>query len=232
MKWTTEKMVEELKALLGGQLVSVVLYGSAAAGDHAGKNSDINLLVVTRTLLPKELLSLSKAMVPWTRQGNPPPLLLTRNHLKDFVDVFPVEILDIQHNHQVLHGPDPVKGLSVSKDRLRAELEHELQGKLLKLKTQFALTEARPTLIEKLMVQSLSTFLVLFKGLLWLYRTKPPVKKLEALQELKKHISFDADVFETVDRLKRGEKIRDLDVFVLFEKYLGSIEAIVDNVSR
>lgn len=230
-KWTTEKMVEELKTLLGSQLVSVVLYGSAAAGDHAGKNSDINLMVVTHELFPKELLALSKAMVPWTRQGNPPPLLLTREHLKDFVDVFPVEILDILHNHQVLYGPDPIKGLSISKDHLRVELEHELQGKLLQLKTHFALTEARPVLIEKLMVESLSTFLVLFKSALWLYGVKPPVKKMEALQKLKKRITFDADIFETVDRLKRGEKIKDLNVLVVFEKYLGSIETIIDNVN-
>jgi hypothetical protein len=229
-KWTTEKMVEELKTLLGNQLVSVVLYGSAAAGDHTGKNSDINLLVVTHELFPKELLSLSKAMVPWTRQGNPPPLLLTREHLKDFVDVFPVEILDIQHNHQVLHGPDPMKGLSISRDHLRVELEHELQGKLLQLKTHFAMTEARPTLIEKLMVDSLSTFLVLFKSILWLYRIKPPAQKMEALRKLKAKITFDADVFETLDRLKRGERIRDLDVFVVFEKYLGAIETIIDTV--
>lgn len=231
-KWTTEKMVEELKNLLGNQLVSVVLYGSAAAGDHAGKNSDINLMVVTHQLFPKELLTLSKAMVPWTRQGNPAPLLLTREHLKDFVDVFPVEILDIQHNHQVLHGPDPMKGLSISKDHLRIELEHELQSRLLRLKTHFAMTEARPALIEKLMVDSVSTFLVLFKSILWLYKIKPPAKKMEALRMLKKKISFDADVFETVDRLKRGEKIRGLDFFVVFEKYLGSIETIIDNVSR
>src|SRR5579863_2261991 len=105
-KWTAEKMVEELKALLGNQLVSVVLYGSAAAGDHAGKNSDINLLVVTHTLHSKTLLFLSKVAVPWKSQGNPPPLFLELEHLKEFVEVFPVEILDIQHNHRVLFGSD------------------------------------------------------------------------------------------------------------------------------
>lgn len=231
MKWTTEKMVEELKALLSEQLVSVVLYGSAAAGDHAGKNSDINLLVVTHTLFPKELLALSKAMIPWTRQGNPPPLLLTQEHLKDFVDVFPVEILDIQHNHQVLHGPDPTEGLSVSHDHLRVELEHELQGKLLRLKTHFALTEARPALVEKLMVESISTFLVLFKSALWLYGETPSRQKMEALRKLKEHITFDLEPFEILDRLKRGEKIKDFNVLDVFEKYLGAIETIINNVN-
>jgi hypothetical protein len=229
-KWTAEKMVEELKGLLGTRLVSVVLYGSGAGGDHAGKNSDINLLVVTHRLQTKELLGLSKAVLPWTKQGNPAPLLLTQEHLKDFVDVFPVEMLDIQHNHLVLLGPDPVEGLGVSHDHLRVELEHELQGKLLRLKTRSTLTEARPGLMEKLMVESLSTFLVLFKGALRLYGVQPPVNKMEALRKLKEHVAFDAEAFEVVDRLKRGEKIKNLDVAAAFEKYLGAIEDIVDNV--
>ena len=232
MRWTTEKMVEELKTLLGNQLVSVVLFGSAAAGDHMGKNSDINLLVVTRTLMLQELLPLSKAMVPWTRQGNPSPLILTQKELKDSVDVFPVEILDMQHNHKMLYGPDPVEKLKVSQKDLRIELEHEFRGKVLRLKSKFALTEARPSSIEKLMVESLSTFLVLFKSALWLYGIKPSPQKMESLRQLQQHITFDLEPFEVISRLKRGEKMKDLNVLSLFEKYLGSIEAIVDNVNR
>ncbi len=230
-KWTAEKMVEELKTLLGNQLVSVVLYGSAAAGDHAGKNSDINLLVVTHSLHSKTLLFLSKVAVPWKEQGNPPPLFLDLEHLKQFVEVFPVEILDIQHNHRVLFGSDPVADLLISHDHLRVEMEHELQGKLLQLRTHFMLTEARPGMVEKLMVESLSTFLVLFKSALWLYGVTPPVKKMDALRKLKDHVSFDLEPFEIVDRLKQGEKIKSLDVLGTFEKYLGAIESIIDNVN-
>src|SRR5260221_1750152 len=117
--WTTEKMTQELQALLGDRLVSVVLYGSAAAGDHAGKKSDINLLVTTKSLELKELQLLSKAVIPWVKRGNPPPMFITDGHMKDLTDVFPVEILDIQHNHQVLFGADPVEGLKVEKRDLR-----------------------------------------------------------------------------------------------------------------
>ncbi len=231
-KWTTEKMVKELKILLGERLVSVVLYGSMASGDHAGKNSDVNLLVVTRHLMMPELQSLSKAVMPWVKQGNHPPLFLTQNHLKEFVSVFPIEILDIQNSHQVLFGIDPVEGFSVSNDHLKVQLQHELQAKLIRLKTHYMLTESRPSLVQKLMVDSLSSFLILFKHSLWLYGVKPPLKKLEALQILKTHVAFDLEVFEVVDRLKRGEKVPGLDVSQTFQKYLGSVEAIVNNVDR
>ncbi len=228
--WTAEKMTGELQSLLGDQLLSVVLYGSAAGGDHAGRNSDINLLVVSRPLNRDGLQKLSKAVIPWVKQGNPPPLFLTQDHLKSFTDVFPLEILDIQHNHQVLLGPDPVSDLKVSQDHLKVELAHELQGKLLQLKTRFVMTAGSPKRVEKLMVESLSTFLVLFKGCLWIYGEKPHLKKMEALKKLKERVPFELEVFETLDRLKRGEKMKGLDVPVLFEKYLANVEAIVNRV--
>ena len=81
-KWTKEKVADELKTILGERLVSVVLYGSYATGDHAGKNSDVNLLIVTKNLMTEELQSLSKVIVPWVREGNQPPLFLTKLHLK------------------------------------------------------------------------------------------------------------------------------------------------------
>ncbi len=124
-----------------------------------------------------------------------------------------------------------MKGLSISHDHLRMEMEHELQGKLLQLRTQFMLTEARPGMVEKLMVESLSTFLILFKSALWLYGITPPPRKMEALRKLKDHISFDLEPFEIVNRLKHREKIKNLDVLGTFEKYLGAIESIIDNVN-
>ncbi len=87
--WTAEKMTEELKALLGSQLVSVVLYGSAAGGDHAGKNSDINLLVVTHPLYPKELLGLSKAVDPLEGTGQSSTFILDAGTSQRFRNCLP-----------------------------------------------------------------------------------------------------------------------------------------------
>jgi hypothetical protein len=231
-KWTAEKMTEELKALLGAKLLSVVLYGSAAAGDHAGEKSDVNLLAVTHPLSPSDLLGLSKAVTPWMKQGNPVPLFLTLEHLCDFVDVFPLEILDMQGNHQVLHGSDPLDSLKVSHDHLRVELEHELQGKLLQLKSRYILTGGKPDKVWQLMVQSLSTFLVLLKNSLWLFGEKPALKKLDALRQLKKHADFDLGPFEAIDLVKRGDKTKGQDADKMFGAYLEALESLTERLNR
>jgi hypothetical protein len=230
-KWTVEKLTDELKAILGERLVSVVLYGSAAAGDHTGKKSDTNILVVTHPVKRAELLSLSKAVVPWVKKGNPAPLFLTQEHLKDFVDVFPIEILDMQSNHQVLYGEDPLSVLSVSNDHLRVELEHELQGKLLQLKTRYILTEGKSDKVWRLMIESISTFLVLFKNALWFYDEKPPLKKMDALRKLRERFDFETEAFERIDAVKRGAKPKGSDAVVIFEEYLDAIETVIDRIN-
>lgn len=227
-----EKMVNDLKNCCGENLLSVVLYGSAAAGDHTGKNSDYNLLVVAKSLDMNYLREISKVSVRWVRQGNPPPLLFTMDRLKTSTDVFPVEFEDIRENHRLLYGTDPMENLSISRQNLRLELEHELKGKLIQLRERFLLTEGKPKLVSELMIHSLSTFLILFKSALRLYDEKPPLKKMEALTELQKHIPCDVEVFQIVERLKRGEKLKELDSLELFKRYLQTVENVVDGIDR
>ena len=50
-----DPLVEKLKQALGGDLVSVVLYGSAAVGDYHEKFSDFNVLCVLKQITPAEL---------------------------------------------------------------------------------------------------------------------------------------------------------------------------------
>jgi hypothetical protein len=230
-KWTVEKMTEELKKTVQAKLACILLYGSGAAGDHAGKHSDYNLMVVTHRLDLPNLRDISRAIVPWVKQGNPAPLLVTLEDLQGFVKVFPIEISDIQENHRVLFGEDPFPGLPVSRENLKLELEHELQGKILQLKTKFMMTGGKPRKVEALMIDSLSTFLVLFKSALWAFNEKPPARKMDALQKLQEKFPFDIEVFRKVERLKKGEKIKGLDLLGTFEKYLETIEAVAGKIN-
>ena len=168
----------------------------------------------------------------WVKQGNPPPLLLTPDLLRDYVDVFPLEISDIQENHRMLHGQDPFEGLAANRSSLKQVLEHELQGKLLQLKTRFMLTQGKEKALRGLMTESLSTFLVLLKNALWLYDEKPPVKKLEAVKKLGERFGLKTSVFETVELLKKGERIPSLSLERVFEEYLKTLEAFSDKIYR
>ncbi len=228
---TPEKLVEELKQACPGGLKSVILYGSAAAGDHAGKRSDYNVLVVTEDLGIATLGALSKAAQKWAQAGNPAPLLFTADRLRGATDVFPVELLDIRECHRVLHGDDLVEGLEIDTKNLRLQIEHELRGKLIQLRQRYLLTGAKPKAVGELMVQSLSTFLVLFRASLRLFEENVPQKKMEALEKLATHLDFEVSVFNTVQRLKDGTiKQKEVEMVELFGRYLKTIECVIDAV--
>ena len=81
------------------------------------------------------------------------------------------------------------------------------------------------------MVQSLSTFLVLFRAALRLFEQEIPQKKFQALEKLSTHLEFDGSVFQTVQELKDGtKKPKDLAVGELFNNYLKTIERVIDAV--
>lgn len=228
---TPEDLVEELKAALPGGLKSVVLYGSAAAGDHVGKVSDYNVLVVTESLGLKELRALSKPSRRWTREGNPPPLLFTETRLQRSADVFPIEILDILQSHRVLFGEDVVAGLDITTDNLRLELEHELKGKLIQLRERYLDTGGKPARVAELMATSLSTFLVLLRGALRLFEKDVPSVKLDVPAKLAAHLSFDTEIFGIVNDLRKGNKKVSGDAAdALFARYLRTLEQVADGV--
>ena len=228
---TPEKLVNELKQACPKALKAVVLYGSAAAGDHSGKQSDYNVLVVAEELGIDTLNALSKPATAWSKAGNPAPMLFTEERLAQATDVFPIELLDIRECHKVLHGEDLVKGLEIDSKNLRLEIEHELRGKLIRLRQSYLLTQGKPKAVADLMIQSLSTFLVLFRASLRLFEDQVPQKKFDALEQLATHLEFDGVVFQTVQRLKDGtQKTKDIAVEELFNNYLKTIECVIDAV--
>ena len=230
---TPETFVEQLRKTLPTGVRSVVLYGSADTGDHLGKQSDYNVLIVLERVGMAELKALSAPTKAWVKAGNHPPNLFTVEGLKKSGEAFPIELLDIRDAHRILLGDDVLAQIDVSAGNLRSQLEHELRGKLIQLRAQFLLTDLKPKRVVELMTTTLSKFLILFRAALRLYQKEVPAKKLDALQALGQHISFDREVFVTLHELKEGrQKPRDAQAEALFERYLRAVEAVTDVVGE
>jgi len=228
---TLEKLTDELKNACGANLKSVILYGSAAAGDHTGKRSDYNVLVVAEELGKNELKAFSKTAKAWAKAGNPAPLLFTMERLNKSTDVFPVELLDIKECHQILCGEDVVSDLEISTANLRLQIEHELRGNLIQLSQQYLLSAGNGKEVCNLMVRSLSSFLVLFRASLRLFADSVPQKKFQALEQLNETVPVPVDVFQKVQGLKDGSlKPKAVDAEALFEEYIQTIESVTDAV--
>ena len=230
-KMTPEILTAGLKEICGENLCSVVLYGSAAAGDSV-KTSDHNVLVVMRRVEAEDLQALTALCSDWAGNGNHAPLLFARDTLLRSADVFPVEFSDIKQTHKLLYGEDPFAGMEIDPALLRLELERELKSKLIILRENYLVTKGAPAKVDRLMAASVSAFLTLFKAALRLYGETPPAKKLEAVPRLSKHIKFDEEIFAVVWKLKESGKRPDMASSQVFSRYLTAIQNVTEAVDQ
>jgi hypothetical protein len=229
---TPEWFAREAKAALPEQLRSVVLFGSAAAGDFVEGVSHYDLLVVVEPLGVHELESLAPTIRPWRKAGNPLPLLFTPAQLASSTDAFAIELLDMQDARRILVGHDPIAGLTIDPAHVRTHLERELKGKSLALRDRYVLAAGDERMIAALLTESLSTFLSLFRTALRIYQPQAPTQKLEALQALAIHIAFDPQPLATIHELKERPGARGSDLPALFAQYLHAIETVTAAVDR
>ena len=96
---TLDQLVSQLAKVYGKDLRAVVLYGSAAAGEHIAKRSDYNVLVIVDQLTMGHLRAEAAVARAWQDSGNPAPLTLTTSEWRASGDIFPMEYADILERH-------------------------------------------------------------------------------------------------------------------------------------
>lgn len=190
MERVLNQLVERLRKAYGDRLVSVILYGSAAVGDHHGRFSDINVLCVLPQVTPKELGESEPIFRWWRELGNPAPLLLSEREMMNSSDCFPIEFHDIRERHRVLAGADLASGLEIDYSFHRAQVEHELRAKLLRLRQKAGGVLSDKDLLLRLMTDSVSTFSVLFRHALLLAGAEARWQKREVVAQARERFGI------------------------------------------
>jgi predicted nucleotidyltransferase len=231
MAGVTEQLVEKLRAALGDGLLSVVLYGSAASGDHEAKFSDVNVLCALRRITPAELAAAEPVFRWWQEKGNPSPLLLTEEELKRSTDCFPIEFHDLRARHRILFGADVVAGMEIGDGYYRAQVEHELRSRLLRLRQKAAAVLSDRDVLRRLLIDSVSTFCVLFRHALTLYGVESGHSKRDVIARSGEKFGLNASPFEKLlDLREERVKAKDVEPAGLLGEYMGEIQKVIDAV--
>ncbi len=235
-----DQLVEKLRQALPEDLISVVLYGSAAVGDHDEKFSDYNVLCVLSRITPVQLGATEAVFRWWRAQGNPSPLLLTRHEAETSTDCFAIEFQDIKEHHRILYGADVVSALVIDRCFYRAQVEHDLRAKLLRLRQKAASVLSDKDALCRLLADSVSTFCVLFRHALILHGAgagdgngngNAPAKKREIIARAQETFAIDPAPFLTLldQRGERG-KTRSAEAVTLLASYMNEIGKVIDAV--
>lgn len=227
-------LVEDLRVTHGDNLASVVLYGSAAAGDHVELQSDYNLLVALQRITPEDLRQAQAPMREWQRLGHPLPVYFTVEELSDAADVFPIEFHQMANARIVLYGRDPFEFVKLSDTNLRHQAEYELRSKLIQLRRHYIPASISIEKLCDLMSDSLSSFAALFRAVLLLYGQQAPVGKADCVRATAALLKLDVTPFERIFefRIRGALPASAKEANELFAAYLFQIEQVVEAVDE
>jgi len=227
------EFVERIRNAEGTNLVSVILYGSAAAGDYVVDHSDVNLLCVLGETSFSAIEALAPAVAWWGKQKHREPLLMSAEEMRRSADVFSIEFLDMRRHYRVLWGEDVLETLEIPIRLHRAQVEYELREKTILLRQRLLMAAGNAEAKWELLLRSLPAFGTLFRHALIALGEAGAGSKREAAAALAGKLGIDTSVFaELLDLRERKKDRQSAKVDEIFARYLKLVEQVTAAVDR
>ena len=230
---TLTQFTEELRGLLGDQLLALVLYGSAAGENFVPGSSDLNIAIVVQHMGFEVLRKLQPRMVPWHKQGFAVPLIVDRDFLHQSSDVFPMEFSDIKEQHRTLWGEEIFRTLTIDSEHLRFLAEHEARSRMLRLQALYLERAGESSRLRQILLDSLKTFLTLMRHLLRLHGKSGVQNYSEVLSLFEQHFQVSFPEMRRLIPIRQG--IRDWPhepATEFFREYLADVQRLVSLIDK
>jgi predicted nucleotidyltransferase len=127
MEQKLRQLTDRMQQAFGTELISLMLYGSSATGEHDSGFSDLNILAVVSRMDVSVLRKAEPIVRWWREEGNPSPLLLAEDEFFRSTDCFPIEMHDISERRRLLAGRDVAEQLNIDDRHYRVQVEYELR---------------------------------------------------------------------------------------------------------
>jgi predicted nucleotidyltransferase len=224
---------EDIRVLFD-DVVSVILYGSAATEDFITGISDLNFLVVLTDKGIGHIESAHPMIRRWQKKRISLPFFVTKGYIHASLDSFPIEFFSMQYAYRVIDGEDVLADLSFKKKDLRLQCERELKGKLLLLRQGLIMTYGRAGAMKMLINKSIITFVAFFRVLLYLKGAIVPKTNSEVIYAVcEQFVEIEHPLFDTLLRIHRGgvKKSKE-ELESLLKKYIQSIWQLSECVDK
>jgi hypothetical protein len=228
-----EELVARLKTSIGENLVTVLVYGSAVAAPAHAQKTDYQILMVARRLSANDLRLTRKVFSWWNDEGYSLPVLFAEKELQDSLDVFPIEFRHMKRAYHMLYGRDLLASWEVSKGNLRWQTEHELRGKLLRLRSLYSSASQKPNGLIRLMTESIVSFVRLMRAVLELLCEDPPIDRAAVIRQTCETLKVDSTALERVLRMREEPKeLMEAEAQDLFANYLDCLTQIIETIDK
>ncbi|MCM8796656.1 MAG: hypothetical protein NC923_02065 [Candidatus Omnitrophica bacterium] len=222
--------LQGLNQIYADELVSVIVYGSAASGEFVERHSNLNLLVV---LKDSSIENIKKASELVARYRMLSPLFMGETDIATSTDVFPIEFLDMRENYLLLYGKDILKDLQIDTKNLRFQCEHELKAKLISLRQMYLRTRGNKDWLHNLLLKSFTSVLYIARNLLRIKGKLPVYKKEELLDEVAAEFCIELETWKKILQARNRQiRLSGSETETLFIAFTKDLEKIAESVDK
>src|SRR5215475_231209 len=233
MDYHFDELVSGLQSAQDGNLVSVIVYGSAVTAHGNPRRSDYQLLIITNRLAARDLREMRPIVRWWTEMGYEMPVLITAEEFDDSLDVFPIEFRLMKRAYRTLYGQDLLAGREASKEHLRWQTEHELRGKLMRLRSLALPAGESSDQLGSLMTESVVTFVRLLRPVPEIVGEEPPIGRTATARRVGEILNVDTSPIVRVLRLRDEQAgLMEIEIQDLFASYLDCLTRVVEAVDN
>ena len=233
IKDTFADLIEQLKATEGDNLLSVVVYGSALTTGEQAAKADFQWLVLTHRLNAEDLRRIRPVIRGLVAAGYTMPVFFTAQEFRDSLDVFPIEFRQMKRACEVLYGPNPLEDIEASPDNLRLQIEYELRGKLLRLRSLYLPASGTAGSLLQLMTESVVSFVRVMRSMLDLLGETPPIERLAAARRVGERLKVDVSpMIRLLELRAEPRSLLEVETQDLFAAYIDSLSGLIDAVDK
>ncbi|RLB80487.1 MAG: hypothetical protein DRH24_10540 [Deltaproteobacteria bacterium] len=221
------KITKDFKEVFKDNLISIILYGSGAGDDYRPGKSDLNFLVTITEEAIDHLDQAIETVSRWRKKNVATPLFMTKSYIESSLDSFPIEFLNIKNKYILVYGEDVLRDIIFDASHVRLQCEREIKGKLILLREGFLETGGNQKRIQELIKASITAFISVFNGLLYLKGVEIPSTRQEVIRSMEKEFSVDKKIFMQCLDIKEGRgDFSPSMVKDIFKKYLIEIRKL------
>jgi len=225
------EIIADYKGIYGGDLVSILLYGSATGKDYRPGKSDINFMIVISEQGIKQLDRAFPVIKKWRKRNVAIPLFLTETYVATSMDVFPIEYLNFQRDYVPVFGKDILKDLSFDVEFIRLQCEREIKGKLLILREAYLESSGKGRALKDVIRNSIPALMAIFEALLYIKGQDIPKEKRTIVRNTCEAVDIDLGIFEKLLDIKEGKsKPGGSETGEIFKGYLVEMRKLSKRV--
>lgn len=224
----TAQLAQDLQAVFGARLRSVVAYGAHLDGQADGP---VTALALVSSLTLEDLDACATHNSRWERQGLATPLILPEREFLRSLDVFPLEYGEIIRAHAHVYGADPFQDAVIHEADLRRACELQIKSHLVHLREGYMEARGSTKAVGHLVGAAAPAFAALLRNVARL-RGVSSSDRMDATRRGAQAAGISEAVVDAVLALEHRPTAGAVDAARLFPTYLAAIEHLANTVDR